>query len=143
MTKPINALLHNLFEKKDSWKLQLLQQWNEIMGNLSSFVQLEKMEHDTLILGVSDSCWLQELYLMSPLLLKTINEKLANAPIKQLRFRLSGTKPTFQRNYKAPQLFTKKLVELCSAEKQALARIDDPELRLALEQFLIRCYREK
>ncbi len=142
-SKPLHALLSSIINQQNNWKFQLLQEWDAILGNLSSFVQLEKIEKDTLILGVSDSCWLQELYLLSPLLLKTINEKLADAPIKQLRFKLSGIKKKRTHHHQPKKEIAAVRIELAPPEKKALERIDDPELRRALEQFLIRCYREK
>lgn len=143
MAKTINDLVHTVFKTDQNWKFKLHQDWPSIMGNLSSFVFLEKIEGDTVIVTVNDSCWLQELYLLSPVLLKTINEKLDNQPIKQLRFKLRGTQKTQQRVYQAPVKPTPVPVNLSITEKQTLARIEDSELRGALEQFLIRCYREK
>jgi len=143
MSKSLHELLPTVFNTNHAWKFQLLRQWQEILGNLSHVVHLEKIEQTTLVLGVNDSCWLQELYLLSPLILTTINKKLENAPIKQLRFKLAGIKksqPYEPRPSVLPQIED---ITLRSAEQQALQRVKDPELQGVLKQFLIRCYTEK
>lgn len=141
MPKKIKDLLPLLL-KTDNWKLTLLNQWHLIFGPLSTKVHLEKIQEDTLVLGVQDSCWLQELYLLSPLLLKTINETLDQPRIKQLRFKTIGTKK--QTSVKSLQkAFTKKEVILSQKERDALKQIADPQLEHALRNFLIRCYQER
>jgi Dna[CI] antecedent DciA-like protein len=143
MSKPLHEILPTVFNTTHTWKFQLLRQWHEILGKLSHVVHLEKIEQTTLVLGVNDSCWLQELYLLSPLILTTINKKLENAPIKQLRFKLASIKKS--KSYE-PRLAVLPQIEdrtLHSTEQQALQRIKDPELQRVLKQFLIRCYTEK
>ena len=50
-------------------------------------MHLEKIEGNTLIIGVYQASWLQELYLLSTVLLKTINNNLKYPYIKKLRFK--------------------------------------------------------
>lgn len=140
MKKQLSDLLPLVFRHEHAWKIQLLQQWDVIFGNLSAFVQIEKIEYETLVLGVTNSCWLQELSLLSPLLLKTINEKLAHAPIKQLRFKLSGTKHRAKKTViLSSQVRCLPSRVLNAAEQRALDHIHDQELRIALQRFLMRC----
>lgn len=112
------------------------------MGPLAAHVQLEKIDAETLHLGVFDSCWLQELYLLSPLLLKTINENLDQPRIKQLRFKKTGV---VKKKAAVEKLAPKKVqdVQLKQREIDALRALDDKELAQALKQFLIRCYQER
>jgi hypothetical protein len=130
--------------EQPNWKCSLLQQWKTIVGNLHSKVTLEKVLDDTLILGVYDSCWLQELYLLSPVLIKRINATLDQPRIKQVRFKQiaystqSATQSSPTRTSIAPKHST-----LSPRERQALQHIADEELRAALKSFLMRCYREK
>lgn len=141
MIKNIKDLLPALL-KTDNWKLTLLSQWHTIFGPLSSKVHLEKIHEDTLVLGVQDSCWLQELYLLSPLLLKTINETLDQPRIKQLRFKTIGI--VKQKPIVSPKKVTiKKEVVLTQEERIVLKNIKDPQLEHALKNFLIRCYQER
>lgn len=142
MTQKIDTIIQKILSKEQSWHIQLLSNWNSIMGPLHSKVQLEKIEHETLILGVFDSCWMQELYLLSPLLLKTINQNLDQPRIKQLRFKTIGTIKS-KKIKVGSQKKEIKQVELSRQEKEALKMIADTELQKALKNFLIRCYQER
>jgi len=127
---------------QDDWKASLLANWNAILGNLNGKVRLEKIEEDTLTLGVYDACWMQELYLLTPLLINTINKSLDQPRIKNLRFKRSGTA---KKNVavRTPEKKALRAVTLSEKERDALKNIKDSQLSSALEQFLIRCYQEK
>lgn len=140
--KDIKSVLATLLPQETDWKRSLLSNWDTVIGNLKTKVRLEKVYDDTLVLAVADSCWLQELYLLSPMLIKTINAHLDEPRIKQLRFKKAGIstktftpQPTTQQKQYRP-------VTLTSQEQAALVAIKDPQLRSALEQFLVRCYQE-
>ena len=144
MTQKIDTILRTFLAHETNWKMTLLRNWSEIMGNLSSKVQIEKILDDTLVLGVYDSCWLQELYLLSPMLLKKINATLENNVIKQLRFKKIGvTKQRAAIAEKNSSRATRASVPLKESEQKALDGITDPQLRELLTQFLARCYQEK
>lgn len=138
----MQTFLSSLLPKNDSWKIQLLSNWATIMGNLHTKVQLEKIYEDTLVLGVHNSSWLQELYLLSPMLLHTINQKLDQPRIKHLRFKQAGKRLEELKTVeiKAKQ---RKEVILNMQEQTALNSMKDPQLRDALKAFLIRCYQER
>lgn len=142
MTKTIKNLLENIFDHPNSWKVQLLKHWPTILGNLKTKVHLEKINEDSLVLGVSDSCWLQELYMLSPLLLETINKRLDAPRIKSLRFKKVGIKKQIEKKAPAKKPLSCKMVPLSSKEQQALHTIKDPELRNAISDFLRRCQQE-
>jgi hypothetical protein len=143
MTKSIKDLLPTLLLEKNNWKFTLLNSWQDIFGTLSSKVHLEKIQEDTLVLGVLDSCWLQELYLLSPVLLRTINKTLDQPRIKHLRFKTIGVKKE-----KAPTVLKKKqtqqvVIQLTASEQKALQLMKDQQLGQALKNYLLRCHREK
>jgi hypothetical protein len=142
MPKEIKALVTHYLSNTQSWKFALLDQWPTILGPLSERVTLERIHDEALVLAVDDSCWLQELYHLTPVLLKTINQILDQPRIKHLRFKLAGTKEK-----KAPvqhkQAEASKIVTLSHQEKKSLNTICDETLREALKNYLIRCHREK
>jgi hypothetical protein len=142
MAKQIKNLLATIFDHKDNWKLQLLQHWPTILGNLNTRVHLEKINDDHLVLGVADSCWLQELYMLSPLLIQTINKKLDVPRIKSLRFKKIGIQKEKEIKAQPAKRLSCKTVPLSVKEQQALHRIEDPELRTAIAAFLRRCQQE-
>lgn len=145
MTSHIKTLLQPFLQSKmQQWKIQLLEQWSKIVGPLASNVTIEKIYEDAILLGVYDSCWMQELYLLSPTLLQTINQNLDQPRIKQVRFKLIAKK----KNNKKETITSHSKddipsIKLKKVEQVALQRIKDPHLRSVLEKFLIRCYREK
>lgn len=143
MAHNIKNLLHNFLENENNWKLTLLRHWPHIIGDLRTKVCLEKIHKETLVLGVYDSCWLQELYLLSPILLKKINEKLENVHIKKLRFKQTGKKHIKEKKSTTTKKIVNKKITLTDNEKETLKNIKDPDLESALRKFLIRCYQDR
>lgn len=137
----LKEFLQALINPEKSWKTDLLYKWNEIIGPLHSKVRIEKVYDDTLVLGVFHSCWMQELYLLSPLLIKTINEKLDQPYIKQIHFKHVGLKK-LKKNIKPTMAKKKKEIVLTQEDERTLAKIADPALRDVLKAFRIRCYQE-
>lgn len=143
MTTSIKTLLTPFFQSKQhDWKIKLLSVWPTIMGPLAHHVTIIKIQEDMLILGVYDSCWLQELYLLSSELLTTINQNLDQPRIKQLRFKQVSRATKEQHQEKSiPQEDIP--ISLTSREKMALNRIKNENLRMVLQSFLVRCHRER
>lgn len=138
---PVRNILQTYLDHETDWKFKLIKHWPEIIGTLSSKVTLEKVNDDTIVLGVYDSCWMQELYLLSPVLISSINKKLDAPHIKQVRFKQAGRKKEKKIQKKAP-VIPQQEINLSSREKEALNDVKDPLLREALKAFRIRCYRE-
>jgi len=143
MAKDIKQIINRILNPKNNWKIELLRDWPNIVGNLKNKVHIDKIKGDTLTLAVCDSCLLQELYLLSPILLKTINEKLENITIKKLRFKQMGIKKTKNRKKHKNRRHHKETIELSAIETITLKKIKDPDLEKALKKFLVRCYQEK
>jgi hypothetical protein len=140
MATNLKELLQTLINPHNNWKTDLLYRWKDIIGPLHSKVRIEKVHDDTLILGVFHSCWMQELYLLSPLLIKTINEKLDQPYIKQIRFKQVVLKRATIK-ISPTKMVHKKEVFLSKKDEHTLAKIADPALRDALKAFRIRLLR--
>jgi len=142
MARTIKELLKLFVQPKGNWKIEIMQNWDTIFGNLSKHITLEKINQSTVTLGVYDSCWMQELYLLSPTLLTAINATLDQPYIKQIRFK----KVVRRRPKKDPvKKIKRKIVppkKLTPREQEALAPIKDAALRTALQSFLQRCHQE-
>ncbi|CAN5161323.1 hypothetical protein BH09DEP1_BH09DEP1_5240 [soil metagenome] len=143
MAQPVKTILDGILSHQNNWQLQLLNQWPTIVQAIKTRVHLLKIEPDTLTIGVQDSCWLQELYLLSPLLIATINQKLDEPRIKQLRFKALGTQETKQKKETTQRVRPKRIVTLSPKEQATLAQIADEQLRNSLKNYLIRCYEER
>lgn len=138
--RALGQLLTTILPQDNLWKGQLFNNWDRIMGPLATRVHLEKIEQDTVTLGVSDSVWLQELYLLSTVLINKINQGLDTPRIKKIKFRHTTphnhqtAAPIKQvKNYNRPQR------PLTPQEQRALHAITDKELSTVLYQFLMRC----
>ncbi len=142
MAHHVKTVLQQLIRTEHNWKLELLKKWPIIMGSMHDKVTVEKITDDMIVLGVYDSCWLQELYLLSDLLLTTINKNLENHHIKTIRFKQAGIKQK-KNSTTVTEPRIEQPITLRSHEEQALARITDPVLATALKNFLVRCYQEK
>ncbi len=143
MTTPIKTILEQYFNPSQDWRLFLLANWEEIIGALKTQVRLEKIEaaynKGIVTLGVYESVWLQELHLMTPLLIRSMNQKLGSPAISQVKFKLivKDKKPAA----KETKTYTQKKLrtELTQKEELALQKIHDPELKKALKKLLLRC----
>lgn len=140
--KMLKDLLTNTFQA--TWKTKLLTEWPSIMGNLADKVTIEKIYDDNLVLGVHDTSWLQELYMLSPVLIKTINEHLEKPYIKTVRLK-HATTPKKQASSLPPvPLYTPPQPTLLTAkEKYVLQTVKDTELQKVFQTFLYRCRQEK
>ena len=143
MVKQIGQILPQIF-KQEGWKVQLLSEWNGIVGNLADKIRLEKIEGSTLTIGVYQASWLQELHLLSSVLLKTINQCLPHPYVKQLRFKRAviTKKPIIQKKQDAVKQEYRTVV-LSPREKKALDTVQDEQLKEALHAFLSKCYYQK
>lgn len=140
MPRPLADFMQHILGTQETWQIKLLQQWETIIGNLKTRVHLLKIQNDTLILGVPDLCWMQELYLLTPLLLQTINQHLDMPRIKNLRFKAAGTPEDKKRiTKKLPPPPPRKIIPLSRDEEKALAVLTDPDLALAIQDYLQRC----
>lgn len=136
----INQFLNSCLPS-NKWELQLVQKWPTIIGDLQQHVHIEKMLGDTIILGVYDSSWLQELYMLSPLLLKNINKHLINHTIHNLRFKQTIKKYTKRKEKSFHSNQTEKPAKLSMHHEKVLTKIADDDLKTSLIRYLARCQR--
>jgi len=140
--KKLGDFLPTVMTGPEAWKMKLLQAWPTVLGDLTPLVSLEKIDNDILILGVQDSCWLQELYMLSPLILKMINKNLDQPRIKALRFKTRGCNKTGTGKKIPTQKAPVVIRPLSAREDAALGHIKDEQLKKALQGFLMRCQQE-
>lgn len=136
MVNHIKDIIQTFVNTEQKWHTKLLALWPTIAGHLQNKVRIEKIDKHTLTLGVYDSNWLHELYMLKPLLLENINNQLGQPYIQNLHFKQVIKKAetvTKKPNYSpsAP-----KSIILSIKEKAALEKIKDAELKNALIKFL-------
>ncbi|MGB8467495.1 MAG: DciA family protein [Candidatus Babeliales bacterium] len=139
------AQLLSTYQNSD-WKIAIIKQWPDIIGDLAAHVVIEKIDDTVITLGVFDSCWLQELHLLSPLLLQKINRTLDDKKIKQVRLKQvprTRNKQLLKKHQKESTQRNNKAVALHQQEIQALARVPDKALANALKRFFEKICQEK
>ena len=148
MSKNVGQLLVDIIPKKHQWKMDLFQQWNSIIGSLSSKVRIERIKDDQLILAVVHPAWAQELFLMSHVIKQKVNNALDRERIKNIQFltidfeverKLRANK---KNSYDKPNIFRNQVV-LNYKEQQKLLCIKNNDLRKVLEEFYIRCKKQR
>lgn len=139
----INQVLDGFFKQQGNWKCYLMANWRTIMGPIALHTCIEKIDHDTLVIGVCDSVWMQELFTLSQVILNKINHTLEHPYLKKIRFKMTTQKKCSHKSLCKNTYFQYPKHQLTIKEKQALQSIPDQELSIALEQFLMRCYEVK
>ncbi len=139
--KNVKNILHTLLQPSnhhDSWKLELVKNWPTIIGSLHDKVSLQKIQATTIVLGVQDASWMQELYLLSKMIIKKINDGLDKPRITAIRLQCIEKKEK-KALTKMVKKDSEQLVNLQPEQIQALKKIKDPELLQALQGFLKKC----
>ena len=141
MSLNITDLLDKCWSKKTSpWKLKIIQNWPQIVGNIQGQARVEAVYEDTLVLGVYDTCWMQELHLLSEMIIKKVNNYIGTKQIKTIRLKYVQKHNFIKKETPIKAEVTNHL--LSSKEQKALQDIADQELKVALHNFLNRCSHE-
>lgn len=122
------------------WKMVLMQQWQKIIGNLSSKVFIHKIYNDAITLGVYDVNWMQELYLLSSVIKNKINQAIDAPRIETVRFKYLAPKANRASNKESCDKLELEEKVLSNKEKKALEKIQDPELVKVLTRLLQKCH---
>ncbi len=144
MAQPIKTLLASIIPENHRWKLAIFEAWPRIIGKLYHKVTIEKIEDDTIFLGVCHPAWAQELSLLTPVLKQKINACLAQATIKHIRFRYTAytplAKPTIvPAQAPSQQSIYTMLPLLTDQDYAALATVKTDGLKSIMTAYLIRC----
>lgn len=142
MYEPIKAILNVVLaqEKEENWQLFVVQNWTTIVGTLHTKMCLEKIVEDMLVIGVYDVHWMQELHLLSSMIIRTINAKLGENRVARLRFMLVNRRRLLHKKSVASlsKSIPKKIFfpDTCT---RVLTHIKNKDLHDALQKYLERC----
>ncbi len=142
MTLAVKSILDCLFARQQSWEVDLARQWKTIVGNLCTRICLEKVDRDTIVVGVYDPHWMHELYLLSPMLISSINKNLKGNYVHHVHFRLAVSPKLAKKSANVVKIVktafpVKRTLTEC--HQQALAAIKDPELQRELIRLFDYC----
>jgi len=137
----IKHILNSLLVRQEQdWRLYVVQNWTTIIGNLHTKMCLEKVVGDMLVIGVYDVHWMQELHLMSTMIIRTINAKLGDNRVSKLRFVLVQRRTAHKKSIpvQSNERNTKKIVfpQRCA---RVLTDIKNKDLHDALQKYFERC----
>jgi hypothetical protein len=135
----IKEILPELLQSETDWKLCIFKNWQSIVGSLKTRIRLEKVYDTTAVIGVYESHWMQELFLLSRVLIASINKHLDKPRITELRFKLVEENKRKRAVVQVPSCVKVRQYTLNTHQQHALAAIEDKELRQALESFLKSC----
>ena len=137
MSNHIKNFLPTLLDKHHGWKVTLLKEWPTIIGTLKDKVILEKIDEDSVVLGVVHPAWIQELSLLKPIILQAINDQLENPYIKTIRIKTSSSPKKYVSKISSMVYKPLETHTLSLKEKRALEGIKDSELKDAMKLFLL------
>jgi len=114
------------------------RKWSEIVGDAVAQVSrpLYFKDMDTLVVGVKDSLWMQQLSYERSIILKKINNILPDySHLKEIYFTIKNIPSS--KSYKNKSRKNSKKISLDNSELEALEKISDKELRYSFKQLLI------
>jgi hypothetical protein len=140
MAIQLKELISSLINVQSDWQISLLENWEKIVGYLSKYTYICSIKNDTLFLGVFESVWMHELFLMSGNLISSINDFLGSEKIKHVRFKLVPKRTAKKVKEEIIVSFDKPKIQLKLTDTQtlALSSIKDEDLRKSLVSFLER-----
>lgn len=124
--------------EQHNWQMQLARRWPDMVGDLCTKMCLEKIEGNVLKVGVYDSHWIHELFMLAPTIVRMLNNNLGGNYLSSVRFVLKEKKMVMVKKSDTVKASYKNIV-LTAEQKTALQAITDAELRNLMKKFLIRC----
>jgi len=121
--------------------MNVLQQWETILGPLSKKVVLQRIDSHAVVLAVAHPGLAQELLLLSDLIRSKINAAIGHEAITTIHFKTATERRTFS-SPQAPaavQPPPPARIPLSPVENKQLSTINNKELRQALAEFYATC----
>lgn len=85
----VNAFIHQLLARTgDTYHVQLVQAWQDVMGKLAEHTRLESYDNGCVTIGAYDPQWLQELHFLAPTIQQQINAYFHKAVVNHVRIKL-------------------------------------------------------
>lgn len=140
MAHHILHALNSVLPTKQTWRLQVLQQWPTIIGALSNKVKLHKITDTSVVLSVAHPGLAHELLMLSDLIREKINAVIGMDQIQSIHFRTNAKKaPSTGRPMPLRRTRTQARPNLDQREEKMLTVIESDELRDALSSFYRTC----
>lgn len=90
LAEALDRYLHEVGLADALARIAALDEWASAVGaRVSEVTRPVEVRGDTLVVEVSSSAWINELAMMSSLILRRVNKRTGTPPIGRLRFRLA------------------------------------------------------
>lgn len=139
MAFSLQMLVANILEVDTDWRKQLVKEWRTIVGSLHARMRLERIVKDTVIIGVYEVHWMQELYMISGMILDAINQKLGGQYVAKVRFVVADKARDHQKKIVILSKKSENKKPLAAPQEAILKKIHDQKLQDVLSQLWYRC----
>ncbi len=134
----LKDLLGSTLPAQCDWQSRLAREWATALGDLHTRMRLERIQGTTVIIGVFDSHWIHELFMLSPLIIQTINTHLGKIYITHVRFIVANQRKKSTPKEKVPcQSHNRKTMS--SRQELILRSVKDVQLQEILEKVFYHC----
>ena len=127
----MNAVL----PRPNDWQTRLAREWPNAVGTLSERMRLEQVKGTLLIVGVYDSHWISELFILAPRIIEEINRFLGENYVTQMRFVIANRTRFHKKTKTSENVTPKPRARMSSRQEKVLSSIKDRQLHDALEKF--------
>lgn len=140
--------LNTALPQPNDWQTLLARGWTTAVGELAKHMRLEQIRGNLLIVGVYDSHWISELFMLAPRIMQEINGFLGGPYIAQIRFVIANQKDkkATGRSRKNTHDSGKTLnspISMTARQEQVLASVKDVQLHDALKKFFYAAVHQK
>lgn len=140
----LNNILEKILNHNNDWRFKLIKNWDKVACGLATRIRLESIFATTVVIGVYEAHWMQELFLLSNIILDNINKVTINYKVTNIKFKLvSADKKINQKKYNLNKSCTNSIMRapavLNETQKLALKRLNNQDLENVLISFLARC----
>lgn len=135
----LEHLLESLGLSERIEQCRALVVWDEVVGDqIARQTRPLRMREGVLEVTVAQPVWMQQLQLMKPQILKRLNERLGGTTVTDIFLKRGRLQPRPEEEPELPPLWT--TVTLSAEEsrqiREAVAKLEDPELRREMQAFL-------
>lgn len=139
--KLVSTMLENELERlwpPPPLPLSIRAVWDSAVGSrISACAHPMRLSGTSLLVRVTDSAWMNELQMLTPIILRKLREETGLESIKTLRFELGALPIPSRRLARGRERVGRRPVsELPKSIAEALEKVDDPDLRETIESAL-------
>lgn len=139
MTTPLKSIVNAFIPKEHRWKMDLMNQWESLMGAFAKNTSIEKIDRGCIWISVKHPAIAQELSMLQSFILERINIIIAPQAISSIVFKIKSSAPSTQKQKRRTYPNLSSQPELTPQETKLLAVIKNNDLQSSLARYFRRC----